>query len=186
MDALDLEIEEHTKKSRALKEESAKNKEKAAELAEEDMDDAAKRRLAVYLLCRQLRTREETVMADLDAARLQVIMQPEHLTSQTIDKVNKALKESATEKDKTAQAFNRMSFITQVGMEQSASELEDFGIHQKSINEEFEKLKGKQEPPAPKAKPQPIGENELPEVPAKEPEKKQATEEERIPEKGFS
>lgn len=122
-------------------------------------------------------------MADLDAARLQVIMQPEHPTSQTIDKVNKALKESATERDKAALAFNRMSFITQVGVEQSGVELEDFGIQQKSINEEFEKLKGKEAAPTPKAKAQSRGSKELPEVPVKEAET-QTTDEERVPEKG--
>jgi crotonobetainyl-CoA:carnitine CoA-transferase CaiB-like acyl-CoA transferase len=183
LDALDLEIEEHQRRSRILKDESERNKQKAADLAEEDMEEAAKRRLAVYLLCKQLRTKEEAVMADLDAARLQMVMQTEHPTSQTIEKVNKALKESATERDKSAQAFNRMSYITQVNVEQTSSELEDYGIKQKNINDEFAKLKAKTVQPSPKIKEQIISESELPEVPAEQVGKPQTADSEKVPEK---
>jgi hypothetical protein len=183
LDALDLEIEEHERRSRILKEESDKNKRRATDLAEEDMEDAAKRRLAVYLLCKQLRTKEEAVMADLDAARLQMAMQPDHPTSQMIEKVNKALRESATERDKAAQAFNRMSYITQVNVEQSSGELEDYGIKQKNINDEFEKLKGKTAQPQPKIKEPQISDRELPQVPVEEAEKPKAAGSEKVPEK---
>ena len=169
LDTLDVEIGEHAKRSRLLKEESEKNRRKAVDLAEEEMDDAAKRRLAVYLLCKQLRSNEEAVMADLDAARLQLVIQPDHPTSQIIEKVNKALRESATERDKTAQAFNRMSFITQVNVEQSMTELEGYGIKEKSINEEFQKLKGKSKAQvAVESTPQVTVENTLPQVSEKE------------------
>ncbi len=143
-----------------LKEESDKNKQKAADLAAEEMDEAAKRRLAVHLLCRQLRTKEEAIMADLDAARLQMSMQSDHPTSQTIEKVNKALRESVNERDKASQAFSRLSFITQVNVEQSMSELEDYGIKQGSVEEEYNKLTGKTTPAKPKA-----AKAKLPEVP---------------------
>ena len=169
LDTLDVEIEEHAKRSRLLKEESEKNRRKAVDLAEEEMDDTAKRRLAVYLLCKQLRSNEEAVMADLDAVHLQLVMQPDHPTSQIIEEVNKALRESAAESDKTAQAFNRMSFITQVNVEQSMTELEGYGIKEKSIIEEFQKLKGNSKTQvAVESTPQVTVENTLPQVPEKE------------------
>jgi hypothetical protein len=167
LDALELEIEAHTQRSRVLKEESDKNRQKAADLAAEDMDDAAKRRLAVYLLCKQLRTKEEAIMADLDAARLQMVMQTDHPTSQTIEKVNKVLQESVKEKDKTIQAFSRMSFITQVNVEQSMTELEDYGIKQDSVEGEFRKLKGIPDQATPKPKKTQV-KAKLPEVPVAE------------------
>ncbi len=166
-----------------LKEESDKNKQKAADLAEEGMDEAAKRRLAVYLLCRQLRTKEEAVMADLDAARLQMVMQTDHPTGQTIEKVNKALRESVNEREKATQAFNRMSFLTQVNVEQSTSELEDYGIKKNTLEDEYRKLTGKKVEASSKVKPI---KNRLPEVPTskQETEAKQAqAPPEKMPEK---
>ncbi|MCW4006384.1 MAG: hypothetical protein NWF04_07310 [Candidatus Bathyarchaeota archaeon] len=158
LDSLDIEISEHEKRSKILKEESAQNKQKAKALTEEDMTDAAKRRLAVYLLCKKLRNNEEAIMADLDAARLQLLMQPDHPTSETLEKVNKLLRDSASEKDKAVKALSHLSFITQVNLEQSMTELEGYGIEENAINTEFEKLKTPQ-PPAKSTSTQ------LPEVP---------------------
>ncbi|MCW4018766.1 MAG: hypothetical protein NWF00_08855 [Candidatus Bathyarchaeota archaeon] len=167
LDALDLEIAEHAKRSRVLKEESEQNRRKAAELAEEEMDDAAKRRLAVYLLCKQLRNNEEAVMADLDAARLQLLMQPDHPTSQTIEKVNSSLRGSVTDRDKTVKALNNLSFITQVNVEQTMTELEGYGIQEKVISAEFAKLKGKSQPAVAKPETLAVVAAGLPEVPNK-------------------
>lgn len=124
-----------------LKEESEKNRRKAEDLANEQMETAAKRRLAVYLLCKQLRSNVESVMADMDAARLQLLMQPDHPQSQTIERVNKLLRESATERERTTQAFSRMTDITQLGVEQTMGDLEGYGIKKEAIDNEFRKLK---------------------------------------------
>jgi hypothetical protein len=166
-----------------LKEESEKNRQKAADLAAEDMDEAAKRRLAVYLLCKQMRTKEESIMADLDAARLQMAMQSDRPTTQTIDKVNKALQDSVHEKERTAQAFSRMSFITQVNVEQSMNELEGYGIKPDNLESEFKKLKGIVPEATVKPKKAPI-KAKLPEVPAEEAPVKKATpaSKEKVPE----
>lgn len=145
------------------------------------MDEAAKRWLAVSLLCKQLRSNIESMMADLESARIQLMMQPEHPTSQTLEKVNQLLRESATERERTLQAISRMSSITQIGMEQTLGELESYGIKEKTLDEEFKKLKtevGVGEPVERKIEPEEL---KLPEVPKKEVAK---TREEREKEKG--
>lgn len=162
LDALDIEIAEHEKRSMVLKAESEQNRQKAKALTDEEMDDAAKRRLAVYLLCKKLRNSEEAIMADLDAARLQLLMQPDRPASDTLEKVNKLLRDSASEKEKTVQALSHLSFITQVNVEQSMTELEGFGIKENAINSEFEKLKT---PPCPPAQESTTASSNLPEVP---------------------
>lgn len=132
------------------------------------MDEAAKRWLAVSLLCKQLRSNIESMMADLESARIQLMMQPEHPTSQTLEKVNQLLRESATERERTLQAISRMSSITQIGMEQTLGELESYGIKEKTLDEEFKKLKtevGVSEPVERKIEPEEL---KLPEVPKKE------------------
>ena len=103
-------------------------------------------------------------MADLDAAHLQITMQTDHPTSQTIEKVNKALKESLTEKDKTTEALNRLSVITQVNVEQSSDELEGYGIKQSTLEVEYQKLRGLEPKEAPKTT-KPAAKRTLPQVP---------------------
>lgn len=177
-------MEEHTKRSKVLRDASEKNRRKATELASEGMDEAAKRWLAVSLLCKQLRSSVEATMADIESARVQLLMQPDRPPSQTIERVNKVLRESATERERATQAFNRMSFITQVSVEQTMRELEGYGIKEKALNEEFQKLK--QEAGVPSVavgKEEEVGKIELPEVPKKEPETKPATKKEKEAEK---
>lgn len=178
LDSIDLEIEEHSKRSKTLRDVIEKYKRKAAELVSEGMDEAAKRWLAVSLLCKQLRNNIESIMADLESARVQLLMQSDHPTSQTLEKVNQILRESVTERERTIQAINRMSFITQVGMEQTLSELEGYGIKEKAIDEEFQKLKNDLKTPQPiesKLETEKLG---LPEVPKKESTQKAKKEEE--------
>lgn len=61
-----------------------------------------------------------------------------------------------------------MSSITQIGMEQTLGELESYGIKEKTLDEEFKKLKtevGVSEPVERKIEPEEL---KLPEVPKKE------------------
>ena len=109
-------------------------------------------------------------MADMDAARLQLLMQPDRPQSQTIERVNKVLREAITERERTTQAFNRMSLITQVNVEQTMTELEGYGIKEKSLAEEFRKLKMETGGAvAPEPSQEPVERADFPEVPRTEP-----------------
>ena len=166
IDALDLEIEEHSRRSKILGQEAEKCRQKAVELTKEGYDEAAKRWLAVHLLCKQLRNRIETTMADLQAARIQILMQPEKPPSQTLDKVNKLLRDSAVERERMQHAFARMSYLTQISVEQAVGELESYGIKETTLEQEFEKLKEEAGVPIAKEEEE-IKEEELPTVPRK-------------------
>jgi hypothetical protein len=166
IDALDLEIEENSRRSKILGQEEEKCRQKAVELTKEGYDEAAKRWLAVHLLCKQLRNRIETTMADLQAARIQILMQPEKPPSQTLDKVNKLLRDSAVERERMQQAFARMSHLTQISVEQAVGELESYGIKETTLEHEFEKLKEEARVPVVKEEEEIRGE-ELPKVPRK-------------------
>jgi len=141
-----LQIEEHTQKSNKLSVRSDENKEKATDLAKRGMEKAAKRRLALYLLCNQFLEKEESIIADLDTAKLQLEMQTENPESNTLLEVNKRLQESVAEGIKASQQFDRMTSIITAGADQRITEVEGYGVAQKSIDEEFRKLLGEDEP----------------------------------------
>jgi hypothetical protein len=167
LDALDFQIEQHTKRSRALKEQANRNKQIAAELAEDDVEDAAKKRLAVYLLCKQFRNKEESIIADMEAAKLQLVMKADTQQADVIQEVNGKLQNLVAEGLKAEKDFNKMTSLTQVNVEQSMVESESYGLKEKSIEEEFRKLKGQKECKEPSTA---TAEATFPRIPRKEPE----------------
>jgi len=78
----------------------------------------------------------------LENAKMQLLTQPDRPTSTVIEKVNQILRRSVAERERSLQAFNRMSAMIQSNIEQTIGELETYGIKEEAINEEFQKLKG--------------------------------------------
>jgi hypothetical protein len=177
LDVLDLEKQEAANRSKTLRDAIESNRRKAAELISEKMDDAAKRWLAGSLLFKQLRSEVEKTMADLEVARIQLATQPDRPSSQTLEKITKVLRESATEKERTSLAINRMSYITQVGVDQATSELEGYGVKDRELDEEFRRLKGKEGAASSEAEAEETDMAELPEVPKKKSVTKQPSKE---------
>ena len=63
-------------------------------------------------------------------------------------------------------AFARMSYLTQISVEQAVGELESYGIKETTLEQEFEKLKEEAGVPIAKEEEE-IKEEELPTVPRK-------------------
>jgi len=184
IDSLDLEIDDHGRKSRILREEAKRKHQKAVDLTKEGFEDAAKRWLALHLLCKQLVNGIEKTMADLETARLQVLMQPERPPSQVLVKANDLLRKAAVEGERTQQAIGKMTYFTQVNVEQAVSELEGYGIKEKILDEEFQKLKGEAGVPISKTVEEAVKEEKLPEVPKETSKEEEAAKKEKEAEKG--
>lgn len=176
--------EEWSRKSRLLRDASEKSRLKALELVGESMDEAAKDQIANSLYFKQKRSDAEKFLAKCDRARIEVLMKPEIPPSRILDKINTLMRESVAEGERINAVLNRMSTITQVGMEQTKRELETYGIKEKQLDEEFKRLKEEAGlPVVTERKEEEIEETKFPNVPKKEPEAKPASKKEKEAEK---
>lgn len=175
-------MEEHIRISRLLRDEIEKNRRKAAELAKEGMDKPAKQWLAVSLACKDRRNKIEAFMAHISSIRIELLTKPEHPPSKTLQQVSEMLRESATERERTTREFGRVSTLLQLSAEQAMSELESYGVKERVVNEEFQRLKEEAGMPLP-AEGEEIEEAALPEVPKERIETKAPSKKEKEAEK---
>jgi hypothetical protein len=184
LDKLDVEMEKQTKVSTMLKERAEKSHLKALDLASEEMEEAAKSRLALSLVCKQHRNHVEARMADMENTRIQLEMAEYELAAPLIERAYSVLREAATERERINSDLTKVSFLTQLGTEKTADQV-GYGIKDKTIDAEYAKLRREAGLSAEgESKESETAGKELPKVPDKAREMSSMTEKKKQAEKG--
>ena len=141
LDQMDVEIEEHRRLSRLLRKEFLRLREEAAELLEDGLENAAKGRLRFALYCRGLREKKENLITNLQTARIQMAVQPEHPPHRTLENVGKILRQSRNDRERVETEFERIFTHIDLEMEETTAGMETFGVQSATIDDELMKLK---------------------------------------------
>ena len=141
LDQMDVEIEEHRRLSRLLRKEFMRLREEAAELVEDGLENAAKSRLRFALYCRGLREKKENMITNLQTARIQLAIQPEHPPHRTLENVGKILRQSRNDRERAETEFERIFTHIDLEMEETTVGMEALGIQSGALDNELMKLK---------------------------------------------
>jgi hypothetical protein len=188
VDQLDVQIEEYRRKSRLLRGEHKRFRTESAELIEDGMERAAKKRFTSAIVCLRQREKIEDLISDLQTARLQLMMQSDRPTHVTLEGVNELLKKAQVEAQRSEKAIYNISAGIEIGLDEPDT-IETYGFMSSTLDDEFAKFKQEQGfsvAPAPQPQRQEVSEAPFPTVPhstTAEPRAEEKPEEEKKEEK---
>jgi hypothetical protein len=183
IDQLDVQIEEYRRKSRLLRGEHRRFREESAELIEDGMERAAKKRFTSAVVCLRQREKIEDLISDLQTARLQLMMQSDRPTHVTLEGVNELLKKAQVEAQRSEKAIYNISAGIEIGLDEPDS-VETYGMMSTTLDDEFAKFKQERglAAPSPQPKQEEVTETPFPTVPrssTEQPKERPVEEEEK-------
>ena len=117
VDAIDKMIVELKKQSNLLKEQYTICYEQAKRLTKEGITGAAKKWLATALVCKKMRERVESRIADLYASRVQVLTSTPTKISEVFEAANKLLEEAERERERAESALRQFGQLVSLRVE---------------------------------------------------------------------